>query len=135
MARTAWLAEERCRALEAQLKDIDAEHELSMEGERGIAAGLRDRIGRLEARLRAKEDELNVMQDRENQVQKELEQGREVQKRDIQALQAEIGDLKAALKEERRVRGEKENEVQRVTEAWREALEESRRQRASTMLV
>lgn len=127
--RRAFVDETKRIEAEAHLKEVEAEGRAAVMEEQLIAQGLRDRIGRLEARLRTAEKarEEGVIQMTKYQL--EAEALREEHGRSEDKWSAERADLLEARDAARKELQSVKNELEKANEGKRDALEEARRAR------
>lgn len=114
--RRLWLMEQRNAELVRQVGEQKTSHDEEMQVEMATASGLRDRIGKLEEKLRIGKQDIVDAQVRERDARSDLVASRSQHEAEVKHLRTESADMKEAsgkekgdclrLKEEMRVLAE-----------------------------
>lgn len=125
LEREVCLRKHEYEKLEARLKTIADEYEEKLRDEAGVAADLRQRIARLERKLRVAEAPKSTPRhDIENLV--DLDHKNAVLKEELDRVRRHYADAQAALEEKSKVQGELSTRLECLEEEKREVSEELR---------
>lgn len=118
--------EEKAARLEEQLRQAEDAHNAAVEAEQAVAAGLRERIGRLERRLREKEGESSESMARVRSASAESEHELAVMRAEVERLTRESADARDALAVEVKARKAEARRAEKLADELQDAREEGR---------
>ena len=125
--RRLWLVEQAHKNLELSLKDAKMRHVEELQTEISTAAGLRDRIGKLEEKVRRGRQETEEARASERSLKVEANSLRVHFALESERLRAEWLDMSEALGMEKKEVLRLNDEVSGLTEEKQAALEESKK--------
>ncbi|KAK8853260.1 hypothetical protein IAR55_003962 [Kwoniella newhampshirensis] len=99
--RRNWLLEEQVKELRAQIEETRKTDVAAIESERAISAGLRDRIGKLEERIRKQRTEKEDLEKREKNMKIALYNVADMRRGDEERWKMHNNDLTESLSKER----------------------------------
>ncbi|WWD19677.1 hypothetical protein CI109_104139 [Kwoniella shandongensis] len=100
--RRNWLLEEQVKELKTDIEGMRKSHEVGVESERAISAGLRDRIGKLEERMRKQKTEKEEVENKEKASRDVLQNVMETRKGEQERWEVDKRDLGESLSREKK---------------------------------
>jgi len=114
--RRIWVLEQRNLDLARKPQEMKKAHMEALEAERAIASGLRDRIGKLEEKVRKGKQRVENAETAQHDTKQELETIRVKSDTDLGRLRSEWTDMKAFLAGEKQEVIRLKEDLSRITE-------------------
>lgn len=124
IARRLWVESEKVKALQNKLDQMESTHEQALEDERSVASSLRERIGRLERKLREKSAAPSP--EGSEEAESPLKHEVAVLQEEISRLKGENMDVRESLAEERKLHAAAQKRIDSLQDCLQVAQEEGR---------